>query len=50
MNYTYPPEEYMKLLNAYMELDKLTFSPDTDKETVLKKLKEVSDYTIPDSV
>lgn len=38
MNYTYPPEEYRKLLDAYMELEKLAFSPSDSRETVLNGL------------
>ena len=40
MSYTYPPEEYVKLLGEYAELEKLAFSPTDSRETVLNKLKE----------
>lgn len=40
MHYTYPPEEYVKLLNEYLELGKTAFSPEDSQETVLNKLKQ----------
>ena len=40
MNYTYPPEEYVKLLGEYAELERITFSPPDSRETVLNKLEE----------
>ena len=42
MNYTYPPEEYASKLVEYYELEKLTFSPDESRETILRKLEEKS--------
>lgn len=42
MNYTYPPGEYASKLVEYYELEKLTFSPDESKETILRKLEEKS--------
>lgn len=42
MNYTYEPEEYAKKLAEYYELEKLSFSPDDGRETVLEKLEERS--------
>ena len=40
MNYTYPPEEYANKLKEYYGLEKLTFSPDEGRETVIKRLEE----------
>ena len=40
MQYTYPVEEYKKLLLEYNEQDKLSFSPDDAKEYVVAALKE----------
>lgn len=42
MNYTYSPEEYMRQLTAYTELEKMTFSPDDSREYILSKLEERS--------
>ena len=42
MNYTYEPEEYAKLLGEYYELEKLAFSPDDGRETIIEKLEERS--------
>ena len=38
MTFTYPPEEYMELLEAYNELESMTFSPEDSRETVISKL------------
>ncbi len=37
---TCPPDEYMKLIAAYHELEKLSFSPADSKECVLERLEE----------
>ena len=42
MKYTYPVSEYLKQLQAYNELEKLSFSPNDTKEYVLSKLEERS--------
>ena len=42
MNYTYPPEEYANKLKEYYGLEKMTFSPDEGRETVIKRLEEKS--------
>ena len=43
MTYTYPPEEYMKLLQDYNELEAMRFSPADGRETVIAKLSERTD-------
>ena len=42
MKYTYPVSEYLKQLQVYNELEKLSFSPNDTKEYVLSKLEERS--------
>ena len=42
MNYTYSPEEYADKLKEYYELEKLSFTPDDSRETILEKLEERS--------
>lgn len=42
MTYTYPPEEYIRQLKAYNELEKMTFSPEDSREYILAKLEERS--------
>ena len=40
MVYAYPSEEYARQLAAYIELEKLSFSPEDSREFVLSKLEE----------
>ena len=42
MNHTYPPEKYGKQLREYIELDKLSFSPEDSRDYVIGRLKERS--------
>ena len=42
MVYAYPSEEYARQLAAYIELEKLSFSPEDSREFVLSKLEERS--------
>lgn len=42
MKYTYPIEEYRKRLLEYVELEKLSFSPEDSRGYVLEKLEERS--------
>ena len=42
MIYTYPPEEYAKLLDEYYALEKMTFSPEEGREAIIAKLEEKS--------
>ena len=42
MDYTYLPEEYAEKLKEYYELEKLSFSPEDSRETILERLEERS--------
>lgn len=42
MTYTYPPEEYARQLHTYYALEKLSFSPEDSRETILRALEERS--------
>ena len=42
MEYTYAPDEYLKQLKAYYALEKLSFSADDDRETVIRLLENRS--------
>ena len=42
MTYTYPPEEYVRQLKAYNELERMSFSPEDSREYILSKLEERS--------
>ncbi len=43
MTFEYSPDEYVRRLMEYSELDETVFSPDEDKATVIGKLKSISE-------